>query len=103
MTGIFEAFALFETVSGIGFLARWRNQHLARRFNCFHAPQNRKSPIDRLIQAQTGPVVMHVDESRVSQIHSTALERLRATVNSLLQPSPAEASTRTLSMAAGAS
>ena len=46
---------------------------------------------------------MHVDESRVSQIHSTALMRLRATVNSLLQPSPAEASTRTLSMAAGAS
>jgi RNA polymerase sigma factor for flagellar operon FliA len=46
---------------------------------------------------------MHVDESRVSQIHSAALMRLRATVNSLLQPRPAEASTRTLAMAAGAS
>ncbi len=46
---------------------------------------------------------MHVDESRVSQIHSAALMRLRATVNSLLQTRPAEASTRTLSMAAGAS
>jgi RNA polymerase sigma factor for flagellar operon FliA len=46
---------------------------------------------------------MHVAESRVSQIHSTALMRLRASVNSLLQPRPAEASTRTLSMAAGAS
>ena len=48
-------------------------------------------------------VRMHVDESRVSQIHSAALMRLRATVNSLLQPRPAEASTGTLSMAAGAS
>ena len=48
-------------------------------------------------------VRMHVDASRVSQIHSEALMQLRATVNSLLQPRPAEASTCTLSMAAGAS
>jgi RNA polymerase sigma factor for flagellar operon FliA len=46
---------------------------------------------------------LHVDESRISQIHSVAMGRLRETVNSLLQPRPAHASMRTLSMAAGAS
>jgi hypothetical protein len=61
MTGILEVFALFETLSGIGFLASWRNSHLTRRVNYFHAPQNRKSPLDRLIQAQTGTVVTRQD------------------------------------------
>jgi hypothetical protein len=61
MTGILEVFALFETVSGIGLLTSWRNKHLAHRVNYFHAPQNRKSPLDRLIQAQTGPVVTRQD------------------------------------------
>jgi RNA polymerase sigma factor for flagellar operon FliA len=45
---------------------------------------------------------MKVDESRISQIHSTALVRLRATVNSLLEPTHVEAPTHGLSMAAGA-
>ena len=46
---------------------------------------------------------MHVDESRVSQIHSVALGRLKASVDSLLHPGHAQASeSRTLSMAAGA-
>ena len=48
-------------------------------------------------------VRMHVDESRVSQIHSVALERLKARVDSVLNPRQAEVSeTHTLSMAAGA-
>ena len=46
---------------------------------------------------------LHVHESRVSQIHSVALERLKARVDSLLNPRRAEGSgSRTLSMAAGA-
>jgi len=46
---------------------------------------------------------LHVDASRVSQIHSAALERLKASVESLLHPRQAEVSkSRPLSMAAGA-
>ena len=48
-------------------------------------------------------VRLHVDESRVSQIHSVALQRLKARVDSVLNPRQAEVSEpRTLSMAAGA-
>jgi RNA polymerase sigma factor for flagellar operon FliA len=48
-------------------------------------------------------VRLHVDESRVSQIHSAALGRLKASVDSVLNPRQAEVSgSRTLSMAAGA-
>lgn len=46
---------------------------------------------------------MRVDESRISQIHSAALARLKASVDSLLHPRPAEASKpHPLAMAAGA-
>jgi RNA polymerase sigma factor for flagellar operon FliA len=46
---------------------------------------------------------LHVDESRISQIHSVALGRLKASVDSVLGPRQAEVSgSRTLSMAAGA-
>jgi len=45
---------------------------------------------------------LHVDESRVSQIHSVALRRLKACADSLLHPGHAQASeSRPLSMAAG--
>jgi len=45
---------------------------------------------------------LNVDESRVSQLHSAALVRLKASVNSLLRPRQAQTSgTTTLSMAAG--
>ena len=48
-------------------------------------------------------VRLHVDESRVSQIHSVALGRLKASVDSLLHPGHAQVSgSHTLSMAAGA-
>jgi RNA polymerase sigma factor for flagellar operon FliA len=48
-------------------------------------------------------VRMHVDPSRVSQIHSVALARLKASVNSVLNPRQAKVSqSRPLSMAAGA-
>ena len=48
-------------------------------------------------------VRMHVDESRVSQVHSAALGRLKASVDSVLNPRQAEVSeSHTLSMAAGA-
>jgi RNA polymerase sigma factor for flagellar operon FliA len=46
---------------------------------------------------------LQVDESRISQIHSIALERLKASVDSVLSPHRAEVpESRTLSMAAGA-
>jgi hypothetical protein len=48
-------------------------------------------------------VRMHVDASRVSQIHSVALGRLKAIVDSALNPRQAKVSeSRPLSMAAGA-
>ena len=47
--------------------------------------------------------LMHVDESRISQIHSVALIRLKACANSLLRPSNTKISeSGTRSMAAGA-
>jgi RNA polymerase sigma factor for flagellar operon FliA len=46
---------------------------------------------------------LHVDESRISQIHSAALGRLKASVDSVLNPRQAEVSeSGTLSIAAGA-
>ena len=47
---------------------------------------------------------MNVDESRVSQLHSAALARLKASVNSLLHPRQMNAASETapLSMAVGA-
>jgi hypothetical protein len=61
MTGILELFALFEMVTGIGFLVRWRSRLLASKVNYFHPPNNRKSPIDKLVRAQTGPVITRQD------------------------------------------
>ena len=57
MTGILELFALAEMGSGIGFLVRWRKRLLTDKVNYFHPPQNRKSPIDKLVRAQTGPII----------------------------------------------
>jgi RNA polymerase sigma factor for flagellar operon FliA len=46
---------------------------------------------------------LHVDQSRVSQIHSVALERLKASVDSVLNPRQSKVpESRTLSMSAGA-
>ncbi len=61
MTGILELFALVEMGSGIGFLVRWRSRLLASKVNYFRPPQNRKSPIDRLVRGQTGPVITRQD------------------------------------------
>ena len=61
MTGILELFALIEVGSGIGFLVRWRSRLLASKVNYFHPPQNQKSPIDKLVRAQTGPVITRQD------------------------------------------
>ena len=61
MTGILEMFALVEMASGIGFLVRWRNRLLASKVNYFRPPQNRKSPIDKLVRAQTGPLITRRD------------------------------------------
>ena len=62
MTGILELFALVEMVSGIGFLVRWRNRLLASKVNYFHPPHNKKSPIDKLVRGQTGPVITRQDQ-----------------------------------------
>ena len=62
MTGILEMFALVEIGSGIGFLVRWRKRILADKVNYFHPPHNRKSPFDKLVRAQTGPVITRQDQ-----------------------------------------
>ena len=61
MTGILESFALFEIGSGIGLLANWRNRVLATKVNYFHSAYNRRSPLDGLIRAETGPVITRQD------------------------------------------
>jgi hypothetical protein len=62
MTGILELFALVEMGSGIAFLVRWRKRLLASKVNYFHPPHNRKSPLDKLVRAQTGPVITRQDQ-----------------------------------------
>ena len=57
MTGILELFALAEMGSGIGFLVRWRSKLLSSKVNYFHPPHNRRSPLDKPVRAQTGPVI----------------------------------------------
>ena len=62
MTGILEMFALVEMGSGIGFLIRWRKPLLSSKVNYFHPPHNRKSPLDKLVRAQTGLVITRQDQ-----------------------------------------
>ena len=62
MTGILELVLLLKLGSEIGFLVAWRNRSLATKVNYFHSPHNRKSPIDKLVQAQTGPVITRQDQ-----------------------------------------
>ncbi|HMD86640.1 MAG TPA: hypothetical protein VKO18_18285 [Terriglobia bacterium] len=62
MSGILEVFLLLKAGSGIGFLVTWRNRLLASKVNYFHPPHNRKSPIDKLVRGQTGPVVTRQDQ-----------------------------------------
>ena len=61
MTGILELFALIELATRIGFLVRWRSRLLASKGHYFHPPHSRKSPIDKLVRAHTGPVVTRQD------------------------------------------
>ena len=62
MSGILEGFLLLKVGSGIGFLVTWRNRLLASKVNYFHPPHNKKSPIDKLVRAQTGPVITRQDQ-----------------------------------------
>jgi hypothetical protein len=62
MSGILEMFLLLKVGSGIGFLVTWRNRLLATKVNYFHPPHNKKSPIDKLVRGQTGPVVTRQDQ-----------------------------------------
>jgi hypothetical protein len=62
MTGILELLLLLKLGGEIGFLVTWRNRLLARKVNYFHSPQNRRSPIDKLVRAQTGPVITPQDQ-----------------------------------------
>ena len=61
MTGILELFALVEIGSGIGFLVTWRKRLLADKVNYFHPPHNKRSPFDKLVHVETGPVVTRQD------------------------------------------
>ena len=62
MTGILELFILLKLGSGIGFFITWRNRLLASKVNYFHPAHNKKSPLDKLIRAQTGPVITRQDQ-----------------------------------------
>jgi hypothetical protein len=62
LTGILELFLFLKLGSGIGFFVTWRNRVLASKLNYFHPPHNRKSPIDKLVRAQTGPVITRQDQ-----------------------------------------
>jgi hypothetical protein len=57
MTGKLDLFTLCKTFTGVGFLVRWRNRLLAGEVNYFHPPHNQNYPLDKLIHAQTGPVI----------------------------------------------
>ena len=76
MTGILELFLLLKLGSGIGFFVTWRNRLLATKVNYFHPPHNRKSPIDKLVRAQSGPAITRQDQLCVKVAHGhTALIR----------------------------
>ena len=62
MTGMLELFALVEMASGVGFLVRWRSRLLTNKVNYFHPPHNKKSPLDKLVRAQTRPVITRQDQ-----------------------------------------
>jgi hypothetical protein len=62
MSGILELFLLLKLGSGIGFLVTWRNRLLASKVNYFHPPHNKKSPFDKLVRPQTGPVITRQDQ-----------------------------------------
>ena len=62
MTGILELFLLLKLGSGIGFFVTWRNRLLTTKVNYFHPPHNRKSPIDKLVRAQSGPAITPQDQ-----------------------------------------
>ena len=62
MTGILELVLLLKLGSGIGFFVTWRNRLLASKVNYFHPPHNKKSPFDKLVRAQTGPVITRQDQ-----------------------------------------
>jgi hypothetical protein len=78
MTGILEMFALAEMASGIAFLVSWRKRLLASKVNYFHPPHNRKSPIDKLVRAQTRPVITRQDQLcvRVADAITVLVRRL---------------------------
>ena len=62
MTGILELLILLKLGSGIGFFFTWRNRVLASKLNYFHPPHNKKSPLDKLVRAQSGPVITRQDQ-----------------------------------------
>lgn len=62
MTGILELFLLLKVGSAFGFFVTWRNRVLASKLNYFHPPHNKKSPLDKLVRAQTGPVITRQDQ-----------------------------------------
>jgi hypothetical protein len=62
LTGILELFLLLKLGSGIGFFVTWRNRLLATKVNYFHPPHKKKSPLDKLVRAQTGPVITRQDQ-----------------------------------------
>ena len=77
---------LLKLGSEIGFLFTWRNGRLASKVNYFHSPQDRKSPIDKLVRAQTGHVITRQDQLYVNVADGlTALVRRLVTLEAFRQ------------------
>ena len=65
MTGILEVFALAEIGSGIGFLVSWRNRVLKAKVNFFRQPNNKPSPVDKILRAKVGRAFTRNDRLRL--------------------------------------
>jgi hypothetical protein len=65
LTGILETFALVEVGSAIGFLAGWRNKVLKAKVNFFRQPNNRQSPLDKVLRGKAGRAVTRQDRLRL--------------------------------------
>jgi hypothetical protein len=65
LTGILETFALVEIASGIGFLASWRNKALQAKVNYFRQPNNKPSPLDKVLRGKVGRAVTRQDRLRL--------------------------------------
>jgi len=65
LTGILEVFALAEIGSGIGFLVGWRHKVLKAKVNYFRQPNNKSSPVDKVLRGKVGRAFTRQDRLRL--------------------------------------